>query len=385
MDVIKKILFTTAVLLTSIQNLLAEMMEKGKTRVKTVFNVYHQNSDDGTQVYDNSGKEDASVVEPMIFVEHQITKDTALSGEFVFDAWTAASDTRLDGNTGASGEGIGGQSRVSAKLNVTREVDKWTYGIGGGFSSEYDYRSFNGQMNLARSFAKDNFTVGFGLQYYGDSVKLFKDLTPAGSAVISDFLPRNIVATSLTMSQILTRKDIVQWGLTYVKAEKNLESTASTTLVNNIREVEVLPNSRERKAISTKWVHGFGEASAMHLSYRFYTDDWDLDAHTLEVSTLFEVNDDEDFVETAIRYHNQKSVSYFADSFNGTEQFRTSDSDLEKFSSIELSGFYQVNLADSKLFNKELENLNWSNGIVLAKRDNGMFYGYIQSSFGVEF
>lgn len=384
-DVIKKIFLSISLIILSIQNLFAEMLEKGKTKVKTVFNVYHQDSNDGQQVYDNSGNENATVIEPMVFISHQITEDTSLSGEFVFDSWTAASDTRLDGNTGASGEGIDRQSRISGKINISREVDKWSYGAGIGFSSEYDYRSFNGQLNLARSFAKDNFTVGLGLQYYKDSIRLFEDLTPATSATISEFIPRNIMAANLTMSQILTTKDIIQWGFTYVKAEKNLESTASTTLVNNVREVEVLPESRDRKAFSTKWVHGFGEDQALHLSYRYYFDDWDLSAHTTELSYLFEVNDDEDFIETSLRVHKQDSVEYFGESFNGQEKFRTSDSDLEEFISYEMGVYYQKNLADRKIYGFDLENVNWSNGIVLAKRDNGMTYGYIQSGFGLEF
>lgn len=383
--VIKKLPFSLALVSISVQNLFAEMMEKGKTRVKSVFNVYHQKSDDGTQVYDNSGKENASVVEPMIFVEHQISEETALSGEFVFDAWTAASDTRLDGNTGASGVGIGGQSRLSAKVNVRKEVDKWSYGLGVGFSSEYDYRSFNGQMNIARSLAKDNFTVALSMQYYGDSVKLFDDLTPAGTAIISDFVPRNIFASSLTMSQILTSKDIIQFSLTYAQAEKNLESTASTTLVNDIREVEVLPEKRKRKAVSSKWIHGFGEAQALHFTYRYYTDDWDLDAHTGEIAYLFDVSDDEDFVELSFRYHTQGAVKYFGKTFNGTEEFRTSDSDLEKLYSTELGSFYQINLEKQNIYGIEFENLTWSNGVVMAKRDTGMLYGYLQTSLGLEF
>ena len=138
------------------------MMEKGKTKLKTVFNIYHQNSNDGNQVVDNSGREETNVIEPMVFIEHQITEDTAINGRIVFDAWTAASDTKLDNYTGASGSPIMGQNRIAANLGVRKEkkVDKnrWNFGADVGFSSEYDYRSFNGSLNASRSFAKDNFT-----------------------------------------------------------------------------------------------------------------------------------------------------------------------------------------------------------------------------------
>ncbi|MBT3583337.1 MAG: hypothetical protein HN509_00405, partial [Halobacteriovoraceae bacterium] len=102
-DKLKKILFSLVILFANLGQAFAEMMEKGKTKVKTVFNFFHQNSNDGKQVFDGSGREEANVIEPMIFIEHQINEDTAITGHFVFDFWTAASDTKLDGNTGASG------------------------------------------------------------------------------------------------------------------------------------------------------------------------------------------------------------------------------------------------------------------------------------------
>ena len=63
----------------ALQNAFAEMMEKGKTKVKKVFNLYHQNSNDGRQVVDGRGREETNVIEPMVFIDHQITEDTALS------------------------------------------------------------------------------------------------------------------------------------------------------------------------------------------------------------------------------------------------------------------------------------------------------------------
>ncbi len=361
-------------------------MEKGRTKFKLLFNLYHQNSDDGEQVYDNSKREEANVVEPMLFIEHQINEDTAVDAHFVFDFWTAASDTKLDGLTGASGgDPIKGQSRVSGNVGVKKESGDWTLSGGVGFSSEYDYRSLNASVGVERSMAKDNFTIGLGLQYYSDEVRLFEDLTPANSAKISEFKPRKILATSLTASQLLTRQDIIQFGLTYVQAKENLESTASSVLVNGTRESEILPEERKRYAASTKWVHGFSDTFAMNLFYRYYFDQWKLDAHTARIAFLKEINDDEDFLELALRTHSQDKVKYYQDSFSSAQQFMTSDSDLEKFSSYELSLFHSANFEDKKLFGIELEDFTWNNGVTGYKRSNGLVYAYFQSSVGFEF
>ncbi|MFG1505020.1 DUF3570 domain-containing protein [Halobacteriovorax sp. ZH5_bin.2] len=381
----KRLLFSFLLILVSTKNTFAEMMADGKTKFKLLFNLYHQNSDDGNQVYDNSGKEEANVVEPMLFVEHQITEDSAINAHFVFDFWTAASDTKLDGATGASGPGRKGQSRLSGNIGVRKEMGDWETSASVGFSSEYDYRSFNGSLGVQRSMAKDNFTLGLNIQYYKDKVKLFEDLSNPPTAKISDFLPRDIFAVSLTASQILTRQDIIQFDLTFVEASKNLESTASSVSVGGVRQPEVLPDTRSRYAISSKWVHGFSDEVAMNLSYRYYFDQWDLDAHTLRLAFLKEINDDEDYVEIALRYHNQSSVKYYQDSFATAKDYMTSDSDLADFSSYELSALLSSNYDSKNIYGIEFEDFVWNNGVTFAKRTNGLVYAYIQSSVGFQF
>lgn len=373
----------------ALQNAFGEMMEKGKTKVKKVFNLYHQNSNDGRQVVDGSGREETNVVEPMVFIDHQINEDTAISGRVVFDAWTAASDTKLDNYTGASGSPIMGQSRIAANIGARQEkkagVNRWNYGVDLGFSSEYDYRSFNGSLNVSRSFAKDNFTLGGSLQYYLDEVDLFKDISNPQSATISTGNERKILAGTLTASQILTTKDIFQVGLTFARSSGTLESTANTVEVAGTRQVESLPDSRSRYATSMKWVHGFGEGSALNLSYRYYWDQWDLSSHTIRAAYLFDVVEDESYMEIFARVHSQSEVEYFGDRFANNREFMTSDSDMADYESYELGVFYESYLDDFKLFKTDFSDVTLGHGFVYATRTNGMRYGYYQASFGYSF
>lgn len=374
----------------SLTNAFAEMMEAGKTKVKTVFNLYHQNSNDGNQVVDNSGREETSVFEPMIFIEHQITENTSLNGRVVFDAWTAASDTKLDNYTGASGTPIMGQARVAANLGVNHEKkvgqsNRWNMGANIGFSSEYDYRSLNGSLNISRSFAKDNFTLGASVQYYLDEVSLFRNISNRTTASISSGLERKILATSLTASQILTTKDIYQVGLTYARSTGYLESTANTVNIAGARQVEVLPDSRSRYALSQKWVHGLSTTSALNLSYRYYWDQWDMTAHTIRGAYLFDIEEDESFMEVFARVHQQSEVEYYQGSFAVSRPFMTSDSDMADFRSYELGGYYEALQGDFKFLGIEFEEVTWSHGLVYAVRDNGLRYGYYQTGFGVKF
>lgn len=380
-----KVVFYLSVVLLLLQSALAEMMEEGKTKAKTVLNFYHQNSDNGNQVYDNSGREEANVFEPMIFITHQITEDTAIDFHGIFDLWTAASDTRIDGRTGASGEGIGAQNRGAGSIGVRREIGKWSYGAKAGFSTEYDYKSLNGSLDVSRSMANDNFVLGLGLQYYDDKIQIFKNLTTPENASLTEDLPRKILATNISLSQILTTKDLLIGNLTFSKATDTLESTASTVNINGLRDVEILPDSKSRYAISTKWIHGFENDTSMHLSYRYYFDQWDLSSHTFQYSHFWETNDEGDYLELFVRYHNQTAVKYYADSFDTRQVFMTSDSDLEDFSSYEIGLFKTHTYFDKKLLGINLEEWNFNYGAVYYTRDNGLRYGYLQTSFGVNF
>lgn len=387
MDVIKfkRIVLTILLLVLSVQNAFAEMMEKGKTKVKTLLNVYNQKSSTGKQVLDNSGNEKVTVIEPEIFVKHQITADTEINASFTIDTWTAESDTILDGNTGASGSGKKGQARVAPNIGARREIGKNKYGMNLGFSSEYDYTSKNISADFERSFADDNFTLGIGVQYYADTVSLFPDITPPANAKITKDLKRDIYAINLGASQILTRKDIVEVGVTYANSKGRLESTAGTVNIAGTREVEVLPGKRERSAISTKWVHALSDEMALNLSYRNYFDDWGAHAHTARAAYLIALREEQDFVEIALRYHSQDAVDYYKDSFGTTERFMTSDSDMSKFSSIEPSVMYSRSLGGLHVFGVELQDAEWGNSLTYAKRNTGLQYTYLQTSLAFSF
>lgn len=373
-----------------IQNVFAEMMEKGMTKVKTVFNLYHQNSNDGKQVVDNRGREETNVFEPMIFIEHQVGEETAISGRIVFDAWTAASDTKMDNYTGASGSPIMGQSRVSANLGARQEKklgdsNVMNYGVDFGFSSEYDYRSLNGSLNFSRSFAKDNFTLGGSFQYYKDEVDLFRDISNPSTAQITKGNSRDILAATVSASQILTIKDIIQFDVTFAKSDGFLESTANSVLVGGTRQVEELPESRSRYAFSTRWIHGLSQTSSMNLSYRYYWDQWDASAHTLRAAYLFDIEEDESYMELFARVHSQSKVKYYEDSFTSARSFMTSDSDMADYESYEGGVFYEAFKDDRKVFGLDLGEITWSHSFVYSVRTNGMRYGYYQTGLGFKF
>ena len=63
----------------------------------------------------------------------------------------------------------------------------------------------------------------------------------------------------------------------------------------------------------------------------------------------------------------------------------TSDSDLEDFSSYELSTMLTNHYDNQTIYGIDFEEMVWNNGITAAKRSNGLIYAYVQSSIGFQF
>lgn len=376
----KKIAFSVTALFSQ----MAAAMELG--RVKFLFNSFQQKGTKGNQVYDDTGKEDVTVFEPMLFVVANVNEDTQINANFTYDSWTAASDTAIDGETGASGGGIEQQARVSGQLGYQKgdELNNWSTRL--GISQEYDYNSLNIGGSWVSSYAQDNFTLAISPQIFMDEAKEF-DLVAGGA---TKFKKRSIYALDASASQLLSASDILQFGYTFVMMDGMLNSIASTVKVLDEptdpfqRQTEQLPSKRTRHALYTKWVHGFSDEVATHLSYRFYQDDWQIQAHTAEAGLRFASSESDWFVMPTLRFHQQSATKYFEKEFASTEKYMTSASDLAQFSSTRVGLHFGQDAIAIKPFGHASE-LELSLGAYMYQRTNGLTYSIYQVGVGVVF
>lgn len=356
------------------------------SKLKFVLNFFDQEGKSGNQIYDNSGNENLTVFEPTLFVEAKVDQETNISANFVFDTWTAASDTALDGNTGASGAGIKNQSRISGQLGYKKgnEQNNWSTRL--GVSSEYDYQSLNFGGTILRSFAEDNFTLAITPQLYIDQAKNF-DLK---NYKTTDFKGRTIYSMDISAAQILTVSDVVQFGYTYIGMNGMMNGIASSVKVQDEilnpykRQSERLPSDRKRHAVSTKWVHGFSDEMAMHVSYRYYQDDWDISAHTPEIGLRLSFLEADAFLMPSFRYHNQEKAKFFKREFATSEAHMTSDPDLDKFSSKRYGIHYSQGGISVAPFGFK-SDMELTGAAYYTDRSNELSYVVLQTGVGLTF
>jgi len=360
---------------------MGEMLAPKTLKTKLLFNLYSQSSSDGAQVFDGTGNEDALVFEPMLFVSHQIDETTNLSLYAAFDLWTAESDTILDGKTGQSGEGIGSQTRTSVNFSYAKEIGNTILTPKIGFSTEYDYRSFNAGLVWTGSFAEDNFTLTMAGQVFIDSAKQFDYV----NELTTEFKDKRVYSFDTNVSQFLTRDDIVSGGVTVIFQEGSLESIRNTTLLNGSRVPESLPGSRKRYAYYTQWVHAFNDEVATSFKYRYYHDTWDLNANSLEASLRLSVQEEDGFLNFSYRLHDQSKTKYSTRELTTLQTHHTSDSDLEDFSSHRFGLHYSYELGEKKFMKFPIENVIISAGAYYYNRSNNLSYVTTQFGVGAEF
>ena len=369
MDVTKNILLFLILTFCWVEQLFAETINK----VKLIYNTVNQKGSGGYQVIDNSGNQDIIVQEPMLLMQVGLNDEISLNAMISYDTWSSASDRAFDDSTSASL--IGRQERNSYNAGIAVDKKKYGYSFNLGSSEEWDYTSKNFSIGAFKSFAEDNFVFGLNYSHYMDQTKLFD----VSLDETKDFQDKTTQALSIDMSQILTQNSLLLFGHHFIKQSGALEGTLNTIDINGTRTEEVLPRQKNRQASYLKLIQSVNEEQAIHLSYRFYQDDWNIQSNTFEVSWLKSFYEDDAYLEIFYRIYDQTQYKNFDTQFQAEQEFMTSDADYEKLSSNQFGVIY----------NHQVELFDYDTELVLGythyQRDNNLSYDTLQLSVGVEF
>lgn len=126
-------------------------------------------------------------------------------------------------------------------------------------------------------------------------------------------------------------------------------------------DIERLPSTRFKIPIGARLNYYINEIFVLRTYYRYYTDDWGLKAHTVNIDLPIRFNPKISLT-PSYRYYTQNQVKYYApyETHLSTEQYYTSDPDLAKFYSNQYSLALNYNdiFNDFKISNFGLKNAN---------------------------
>jgi hypothetical protein len=261
--------------------------------------------------------------------------------ELGIDHYTSASSDKIDPNTISSASSADTRIYPSANWSVEDETKGKTFGAGLSGSTEYDYTSFGANVNFAKKTKDKSGELSARLQAYFDQVTLIHPVelrpNPTGSHEDDSYgtSPRNSYSGSLSYSQIVNQQLQLMFIVDAVYQHGYLGLPFHRIFFyNNAEGIENLPGNRFKLPLGIRASYFIGDRFIVRAYYRYYYDDWGLNAHTANIEVPVKITPFFS-ISPFYRFYAQSAVKYFAPykAHNPGEQYYTSNYDLSKFNS----------------------------------------------------
>jgi hypothetical protein len=156
-----------------------------------------------------------------------------------------------------------------------------------------------------------------------------------------------------------------QQGLLSTPYQRVYFADVANSYINEFQladDIERLPDSRFKLPIGARLNYYFNERFVVRFYYRYYSDNWGIQAHTANIELPIKLTDRFMFF-PMFRYYVQRESDYFApyEGHLSTEEFYTSDYDLSSFNAQQYG--FGVNYVDiftsSKIWKFGLKNIDF--------------------------
>ena len=289
-----------------------------------------------------------SAFEAIIDGTHNFTNGKSLNFRFVYDALTGAS---ANGATPASftqtftrpsGEGSystpPGETPLDDTFHDTRvalsaglgmplnRVTDLSFGLYG--STEFDYTSLGGNLSLTRDFNRRNTTVALRGAFFHDTIspeggrpEPFTPMPPVGTqkAKLPGDGTKQVLDVGLGATQVLDRKTVLYLNYTYsnvtdyqtdpYKMLSVVDPVTGDPRATDSYLYEGRPDARNKHVFYGRLARHLGR-DIVHLSYRYFTDDWGINSHTVDLDYRWNFGNGK-FLKPHLRYYNQSAADFY--------------------------------------------------------------------------
>jgi hypothetical protein len=180
-----------------------------------------------------------------------------------------ATSTGHDGTSGASGE-----LRHAGDISVTRYFQRGTLTAGINYSKESDYISKGGSLQGSLSTENKNTTFTLGTSYNSDTIDLNRSNVVLSKQKV-DPEKKQVIAGLFGVTQVMSKNDIVQMNFGYTHGHGYY--------TDPYKDPDIRPDKKNMFTVLTRWNHHFdGPDGTSRLSYRYYSDNFGIRAHTVD-------------------------------------------------------------------------------------------------------
>ncbi|MBP7177749.1 MAG: DUF3570 domain-containing protein [Moraxellaceae bacterium] len=293
--------------------------------------------------------------EPVISMKKDMGDEKILNLKLVLDSLTGASPNgAAPANvaqifTGPSGGGTyttpAGEIPLDDEFKDTRAAisagwqqpigENLRLNVGGNISSEFDFQSVGVNAAIAKDINDKNTTLSAGLNLEFDNIDPVGG-SPEPFATMVDKVAKNLAGGAdtktvtdllLGVTQVINRNAIVQVNyslsmangyqsdpykmLTVLDGSNNLmlDPSIDNTSGYNLYLFEVRPDSRTKHSLYTQLKYHLTK-DVIDASYRYTTDDWGVNSHTLDLKYRWELGHAM-YLEPHVRWYTQTEADFY--------------------------------------------------------------------------
>ncbi len=222
-------------------------------------------------------------------------------------------------------------TRLANSLTWTHTHDNnWTVDYNGAVSIENDYRSFGAAITVNKETQKKDYRFTVGLAGTYDQIfRVGAGSTPVPLTLISDNQlagegEKNSTDLILGVTRIINRRTVGQVNLAYSVSNGyhtdpykvfSVVDIGTNLPISDSSYYEGRPGSRQRTSLTFHLNHQlYPSNNLIHGSYRYYTDDWDVDSHTFDFNYRFNLANT-NYIEPRLRLYQQTKASFYQNEF----------------------------------------------------------------------
>ena len=286
-----------------------------------------------------------SAVEPVVSARKETGEDEFFSVKVVLDSLTGASPngavptnsvqtfTRPSGN--GSYQIKAGELPLDDTFKDTRAAVSASWDkpisrlvrrtLGVSVSREFDYTSLSANGQFSRDINNRNTTLTAGMSVAADLIEPHGDIPTAFASMVAagDTQPRDASSDNKTtvdlllgVTQVLGHNTLGQLNYSFsqsagyhtdpFKVLSVVDGTSGETL-DIIYENR--PEDRTKHSLYGEIKHFLGR-DLINASYRYYTDDWGLDSHTVDLRYRWNLSD-KNYLQPRMRWYQQTSTDFY--------------------------------------------------------------------------
>ena len=306
---------------------------------------------DSSALYYSEADDRVTVVKFVAAVGGDVSDRDRVNIQMVLDTMSGSTPTgavkssgggeTVSGASGGGGTGVSDpnasalahfdDTRLANSLTWTHAHDNnWSIDYNAAVSIENDFRSFSGAVTVNKETAKKDYLFALGVAATHDEIfRVGLGGTPVPLSQIADNESagegeRETIDIIAGVTHVINRRTVGQVNLAYGISNGyhtdpykvfSVVDRDTNIVIDNSSYFESRPGSRNRASITFKLNHQtYPGNNLIHGSYRFYTDDWGVDSHTLDFNYRLNFANTS-YIEPRIRLYQQSKADFYQNEF----------------------------------------------------------------------